>query len=167
MTNSSILYKRGFVIFPQNWPKKKHLYSSTISVQVFAYLHMLYSMTVLHYCGQRSPVHAGTADVEVFPVDHPEGRADVAFDQCSRVHPVNLSIYRLEVTRRRKEKENLNKNIFQEKTQIKDMIWVTKRNMQPEEDSADIENQMVTRLRDIKREDKNQAACFTTSRQKV
>lgn len=47
----------------------------------------------LGYCGQRSPVHAGAADVDVSPVDHPEGGEQVAFGQRCHVHIVDLSIY--------------------------------------------------------------------------
>lgn len=44
------------------------------------------------YCGQGSPVHAGAADVEMSPVDHPEGGEKVAFGQRCHVHVVDLSV---------------------------------------------------------------------------
>lgn len=45
------------------------------------------------YCGKGSPVHAGAADVDVFPVNHPEGGLKAAVDQRCRVHVVDFSIW--------------------------------------------------------------------------
>lgn len=48
----------------------------------------------IEYSGQGSPVHACTADVEMSPVDHPEGGQEVAFGQRRHVHIVHLSTFK-------------------------------------------------------------------------
>lgn len=44
------------------------------------------------YSGQWSPVHAGAANVEMPPVNHPEGGKEVTFGQSCHVHIVDFSI---------------------------------------------------------------------------
>lgn len=44
----------------------------------------------VHYRGQRSPVHAGTADVDVLPVHNPEGGQQLPIGQDSHVQVVDI-----------------------------------------------------------------------------
>lgn len=82
---------------------------------------MMYFEVGLHYGGQRSPVHAGAADVEMLPVDNPERRLEEASGEGCHVHLVNLSACKIGRGKKKEIKVHANKRqkwLF--------MTWTTK-----------------------------------------